>query len=306
VSTEPDGGDGPIAAVVVTYESAGSLEACLASLAGAAPRRGVRTIVVDNASRDASVAIAGRHLPAADIVHLTANRGFAAGVNAGLATASEPWIAVVNPDVEVPAGGLDALADVLVAHPRAALASPRMTDARGGLERSVGPFPTPRREWAHSWLLDHAGVQGRFGRLPATCATVDWASGCAWLLRAGAVRDVGQLDEEYFMYFEDVDYCRRLHDAGWDVMHVPDVRWTHALGKGSSMTGTQPADGGLAALRYFRKFHPAVPEARVRAWLVRGWRLRLAWRRARALLGDPRSASIARRYAIAIEQVRAR
>jgi GT2 family glycosyltransferase len=295
---------GPIVAIVVTYESSVTLERCLRSILASASRRGVRVLVVDNGSTDGTVAIASGLIGPTSVIRLPANRGFGAGVNAGLAAAgTAALVAVVNPDVEIPPDGLDQLADELDRRPGAGIAGPSTVDAGGRRERTVGPFPTPEREWAHSWLLDHLGWPGRFAPSPAVTAEVDWVSGCAWLLRADAVRAVGPLDEAYFMYFEDVDYCRRLHDAGWSVLHVPGVRWTHGLGLGSRLTGAQPADGGPAALRYFRKFHPAVPEARMRALLLRGWRLRLVLRRVRAALGDARSRDVARRYEVAIDRL---
>lgn len=297
---------GPIAAIVVSYESSAVLERCLTALARSAPRRGVQPIVVDNASSDGSADLAERILGPGGVIRLNGNRGFAAGVNAGFAATDAHWLAVVNPDVEVPPGGLDALVDELERHPRAALAGPLTVDAEGVPERTVGHFPSPAREWAHSWLLDHVGWPGRFAPLPATTRPVDWVSGCCWVLRGDAVREVGPLDESYFMYFEDVDYCRRLHDAGRDVLFVPSVRWMHGRGRGSRVTAALPADGGRAALRYFHKFHPSLPQARASAWLLRGWRLRMRWRLLRARLGDARSAEVARRYAVAINQVRAR
>jgi N-acetylglucosaminyl-diphospho-decaprenol L-rhamnosyltransferase len=295
--------DGPIGAVVVAFDSVGTLPRCLAALSAAAPRRGLEIRVVDNASTDASAALAEATLGPGSVIRLPTNRGFAAGANAGISALDTPWIAVLNPDVEVSPEGLERLADALVRHPRAGLAGPRAVGGDGHPERTVGPFPTPAREWAHSWLLDHVGWPGRFAPQPLATRAVDWVSGCAWLLRAEAARAVGSLDEAYFMYFEDVDYCRRLHEAGWEVIYVPEVTWTHGQGMGSSKTGLQPADGGPAALRYFAKFHPELPQDRVRALLLRGWRLRLAWRRLRARLGDAHSAALARRFEIAIKRV---
>jgi GT2 family glycosyltransferase len=164
-------------------------------------------------------------------------------------------------------------------------------------------FPTPAREWAHSWLLDHLGWPGRWARLPRRTSSVDWVSGCAWLLRRAVYQAVGPLDEAYFMYAEDVDYCRRLHDAGWDVLAIPGVTWQHEVGSGSRSTNQLPADGGMAFVRYFAKFYPEVPEQHVRALLLRGWRLRLVWRRLRAGLGHAGSKAVARRYETAINQL---
>lgn len=295
-----------ITAVVVTYESLAVLERGLATLRASAPRRGVRIVVVDNASRDGTADRAAAILGDDEVVRLTDNRGFAAGVNAGFSAATTPFVAVVNPDVEVPAGGLDALVEVLERHPEAGLVGPAVFTDAGAVEATVGAFPTPEREWAHSWLLDRLGWPGRFVAAPARTAAVEWVSGCAWLVRAEAARAAGPLDEAYFMYYEDVDWCRRLHDAGWLVLHAPEVRWRHGVGRGSSATGTLPADGGRAALRYFTKYHPELGETRARAMLVRGWRLRWVWRRLLAALGHARSAAVARRYRIAIEQVATR
>jgi N-acetylglucosaminyl-diphospho-decaprenol L-rhamnosyltransferase len=294
---------GPVAIIVVTYESAAVIGHCIETLRGGAPRRGVDIRIVDNASTDGSAALAESLLGASQVIRLGTNRGFAAGVNMGLAAVDAPWVAVVNPDVQVPAGGLDRLADELERHPRAGLAAPRVVGAGGRAERSVGLFPTPGREWAHSWLLDHVGWPGRWARLPGSVASVDWVSGCAWLLRADAVRAVGPLDEGYFMYCEDVDYCRRLHDAGWSVLAVPEIQWVHDVGTGSRATGLVAADGGTSLLRYFAKFHPELSASRARTMLVRGWKLRRAWRRLRARLGDESSLAVARRYEIAIAQV---
>jgi GT2 family glycosyltransferase len=292
---------GPITVVVVTYESSAVIAECLASLGGAAPRRGVTACVVDNASTDGSADLAARATGAPRVIRMERNGGFAAGVNAGLRAATTRWIAVLNPDTVVPPGALDRLADVLERHPRAALVGPRVRDAARRAEATVGYLPTVARERAHAYLLDKAlGLQGRRARFPARTRGVEWVSGCAWLLRAEAVQAVGLLDEGYFMYYEDVDYCRRLRDAGWQVLATPEVEIYHGVGHGSRVTRSLPVDGGAALLRYFSKFHPGPAERRARRVLERGWRLRRAWRRALARLGDADSAAIAERFDAAL------
>lgn len=293
---------GPIAALVVTHDSAAVVERCLISLREAAPRRGLEIRVVDNASRDDGPERAARLIGAERVLRLPSNRGFAAGVNAGLEAVPAPWRAVLNPDTVVAPGALDALADLLEARPRAALVAPRMRGEDGRVEATTGRFPTLARERAHTWLLDRLlGLEGRGMRFPNRTEPVDWVSGCAWLLRTDAYEAVGPLDEDYFMYYEDVDYGRRLHDAGWEVLATPEVELVHAIGQGSSGTSRIPAEGGAALVRYFGKFHPEVAPADVRALLANGWRLRLAWRRLRKALGDRASARVARRYELALE-----
>jgi GT2 family glycosyltransferase len=288
-------------AVVVTHESAAVIDPCLASLAAAAPRRGLEIVVADNASGDGSADLAAARIGADRVRRLPVNRGFAAGVNAACAGYEGPWIAVINPDVIAGPGALDALADMLERHPRAGVAGPRVRDERGAVERTVGRFPTLARERAHALFLDRlAGAEGRHAPFPARTAEVEWVSGCAWLLRADAARVVGPLDEGYFMYLEDVDYCRRLRAAGWSVLASPEIEVRHARGRGSSATGMLPADGGTALLRYFEKFHPEVPPAVVGEVLARGWRLRRLLHRALAGLGSRRSLLLATRYHAAL------
>lgn len=290
-----------VTAVVVTCESAGVLEACLNTLAAAAPERGITILVVDNASTDGSADLAARRLGEAAVLRMQENRGFAAGVNEVLRGFAGRWLALINPDILVPTGALDRLADALEAWPRSGLAGPRIGTPGGGTERSAGFFPTLARERAHALFLDRlAAREGRLAHVPDRAGPVDWLSGCAWLLRGEAVREVGPLDESYFMYFEDVDYCRRLRNAGWDVVAVPEVEMVHGGGAGSARSSELPADGGDTLLRYFRKFHPEVPEAAVLAELRRGWRIRRVWHLAWALLGNTRSAMVARRYAQAL------
>jgi hypothetical protein len=146
------------------------------------------------------------------------------------------------------------------------------------------------------------GVEGRRAAAPSGCASVDWVSGCAWLLRAEAVREVGPLDETYFMYYEDVDFCHRLHQAQWDVIACSEPVVFHTVGRGSSATSAIPADGGVAPLHYFEKFTDPAATRAARRWLRLGWGLRLAWRTGRVALGHAASRREAQRYRLALER----
>jgi hypothetical protein len=295
---------GPIEVAVVTHDSAHVLAAGLRSILAAAPQRGVRVWVVDNASRDGSAGLAASLVGDAQVIRCAENRGYAAGVNRALERARSPWFAVLNPDVELPPGALDRLAGLLAAHPRAALVAPRVRDEQGRPEGSVGPFATLRRERAHAFYLEYFfGVPGRRGAFPNSTAPVDWASGCAWLLRLAAARAVGALDEEYFMYWEDMDYCRRIWSAGWEVLATPEVEVRHLLGRGSARTALLPADGGAGIVRYFRKFHPEVDIDHLKAVVTAGWRLRRWSHVVRAALGREGSRTWVKRFDLALDQM---
>ena len=302
---------GPVSVVVVSFESGAVLDRCLASLPAAAPRRGVAAWVADNASSDDSVGIALRHLPADRVLRLSENRGFAAGVNAALGRVSgqpmTPWIAIVNPDTIVPPGTLDTLCDVLERHPRAGLAAPHVVRPDGRPEASVGRFPTPRRERNHALKLDRVpGPEGRTCPFPHAPTPVDWVSGCAWLLRVEAILDTGPLDEGFFMYYDDVDYCRRLWSAGWEVLATPEAEVIHAGGEGSRATPLLPAEGGRSPLRYFSKHLTRDEEACARRWLERGWRLRALAHGLRGIFGHSTSIRQAARYRLALDRVSGR
>lgn len=294
-----------LTAVVVSYLSAHVLDRCLASLEGAAPRRGTHIIVVDNASHDGSADIARQRLGAGQVICLQKNRGFAAGVNAVARDFRGRALALINPDVEMPPGSLDALADVLDAHPGAGLVAPRVVSNAGAVEHTVGYFPTLRRAWQQALGL-HAlpGIVGRVARFPSRTAPVDWVSGCAWLVRGDAMRAVGPLCEDYFMYWEDVDYCRLLHEGGWDVLATPDVCVVHTAGTGSAETEMLPADGGLGLSRYFARFHPDVSQSAVRRMMIASATLRRTGHAWRARGGNSRSAMLARRYALTLDLLR--
>jgi GT2 family glycosyltransferase len=303
---------GPVSVIVVSFESASVLARCLVSLQSAAPKRGLDLWVVDNASSDDSASIAARHMTGDRVLRLAENRGFAAGVNAGLVKARGPWIAIVNPDTIVPPGTFDTLADLLERHPRAGLVAPRVIRPDGRPEASAGRFPTPVRERNHALKLDRIrGLQGRTCQFPTGTGPVDWASGCAWLLRAEAVRETGPLDEDFFMYFEDVDYCRRLWATGWQVLATADAELTHATGQGSLATATIAAEGAMgrgvvAPLRYFSKHLATTDAVRAARWLVRGWRLRALAHTVCGWLGRERSVRDAARYRLALARVRPR
>jgi len=295
----------PISAVIVSFESSEVLGSCLEALPAAGARHGVEAWVIDNASTDDSVAVARRYLPAERVIQLPVNRGFSAGVNTGLARSTGRMVAVLNPDTVASPGSLDTLADLLARTPRAGLVAPLVVDPSGTPEASVGLFPTPARERNHALKLDKlTRAPGRTCPFPDQTGPVDWASGCAWLLRSEAVREVGPLDERFFMYFDDVDYCRRMWSSGWQVLATRTAQVEHRAGHGSSATGALAAEGGMSPTRYFEKHFTAREAERARRWLMRGWQLRAMAHQVANWFGRPDAAARAARYRQALARTR--
>jgi N-acetylglucosaminyl-diphospho-decaprenol L-rhamnosyltransferase len=218
--------------VVVSYNSRRKLRGCLEPLLGAEE---LNLIVADNASRDGSLdAVAD--LPVTALA-LPRNGGFAHGCNAGIAAGSAPYFLLLNPDAEITPEAIRTLADVLAAGKRIGAAAPRLVADDGSLEFSQRRFPRLRSTYAQALFLHRVFPRAQWvdelERDPAAyeqTGSPEWVSGACVLLRRSAVEAIGGLDDAFFMYCEDIDLCRRLRDAGYDIRFVPEAVVTHEGG----------------------------------------------------------------------------
>jgi len=219
-------------------------------------------VVSDNGSRDRSVDEVRRlYGDRVAIIENGENLGFAAGVNRALAQTYAPFAFLLNPDATLHAGALRALVDFMIAHPRCAVAGPKIFEANGRVAESCGEFDT----WVSAFLRSSA-----WGEVPmlfrfANGATlrgwnydtqrrVDLLIGAALLLRRAALDDVGVFDERYFMYHEEVDLAKRLAAAGYESWFVPQAQATH-IGQGSSGGRNVERYKQRSRRRYWVKHH---------------------------------------------------
>lgn len=268
-----------ILVVIVNYRGAGLVIDCLGSLEPeVASRPGTRVVVTDNASGDDSVAvlesaIRDRGWSAwAEVRPLGRNGGFAFGNNAAIGPALESatpprFLWLLNPDTVVRPGALAALADFLEARPEVGLAGSRLEEPDGTPQRSAFRFPSVLGELEAGLRLGLATrLLARWASAPpvpeAGCR-VDWVAGASLMVRREVFEAVGLLDEAYFMYYEEVDFCLRAARAGWPCWYVPGSRVVHLVGQSSGVTGLEPvrkrrpAYWFQARRRYFRKNHGA-------------------------------------------------
>lgn len=239
--------------VVVSYNSRLKLRGCLEPLVGAAD---LHLVVADNASPDGSLeAVAG--LPVTTIA-LPYNGGFAHGCNAGIAAGSAPYVLLLNPDTEIRPEAIRRLVDAM-ADERVAAAAPRIVAEDGSLEFSQRRFPRLRSTYAQALFLHRVFPRAewvdeieRDVRAYEQPGSPEWASGACLLLRRSAVEEIGGLDDGFFMYCEDIDLCRRLRDAGYDIRFAPGAVVTHEGGASAPRASLLPV---LAAsrLRYAQK-----------------------------------------------------
>jgi len=243
--------------IIVSYNARADLERCLHSLRAAPPSMPHRIIVVDNASTDGSVQAVRSGWPDVEVLDMGRNAGFAAANNAGIRAGRGELILLLNSDTIVPAGAIDALAARLLAEPDVAAAGPRLVDGEGRAEWSFGRMLTPGRELGRMTL--HAlytrrvpGVTAVVERATRRESYPDWVTGACLLVRRAAAEQAGLLDERYFMYEEDVDFCAALRAGGGRILFAPAVEVVHLGGRSAR---SAPAATRLAYHRSHAAFY---------------------------------------------------
>lgn len=221
-----------VAVSIVNHNNRELLLACLASLADDPGRRSaIEVVVLDNASEDGSADAVRERFPDVRVLAQPFRAGFGANHNAVIRATESRHVLILNEDTIVEPGTVDRLAAELDARPSAGAVAPRIVFPDGRRQASAWRFPSPLGCAVQAVTLGQAGVDQSAGDAPRR---VDWATGCALLVRRAALQRVGTFDEGFFMYVEETDLCRRLADGGWDVHLVPDVRVQHHLKQSTS------------------------------------------------------------------------
>ncbi len=239
--------------VIVSFNTRADLERCLDSLRSAPPATSHEIIVVDNGSSDGSPA-AARRWTNVRVVENPANVGFAAANNIGIAAARGDLLLLLNSDTIVPAGAIDRLVAEFERDPAVAVVGPRLVDGNGRAELSFGRMISPLNEWRQKRLQrDDAAVE----RATRQRTYPDWVSGACLLVRRTDADAVGLLDERFFMYTEDVDFCASIRARGRRVLFAPEVEVVHLRGR-SAAAAPQATNQAYrrSQLAFYRKHHP--------------------------------------------------
>jgi N-acetylglucosaminyl-diphospho-decaprenol L-rhamnosyltransferase len=224
--------------VIVSYNGRQLLQACLDSLAAEAKSLAVRVIVVDNDSRDGTSTMVRERYPLVDLIPSGGNLGFARAANIGLRLTTSDNLLVLNPDTEVPAGALTSCIAALEARPHVGILGCKLVKADGTLDHACKRgFPTPLSALAYLSGISRRRPRSRaLGGYTAAHLSdddvgfVDAVNGAFMLLRRSALEEVGLLDEAYWMYGEDLDWCYRFWEKGWAVLYWPRVTVLHVKG----------------------------------------------------------------------------
>lgn len=257
--------------IIVSFNTREVLRKCLTSLKTATGKHKIEIIVVDNASKDQSAEMVKTDFPNVRLLHSKTNLGFAAANNWAFTVATGRYWILLNPDAEMQYDALDHAFRFMLDHPRAAMAGAKLTAPDGTTQPSARQFPSLLNEIlvlsGMAAKFPHSKFFGRFDRTWAnenTPAQVDWVPGAFAIMRPEAIKQVGHFDERFFLYYEEVDLCRRLKDRKWQIWYQPNIVIQHIGGESSktvekaeiSTSGSQLVLWRMrSALLYYRKHH---------------------------------------------------
>jgi len=261
--------------VVLSWNTRELLCRCLQSLAAQEHGVALETIVVDNASRDGSADRVARDFPQVRLLRNGVNEGYARANNQGARTATAPLLMLLNSDTEVRPGALRTLVDFLERFPGYGACAPRLVNPDGSVQRACMRFPT----LAAGFLYD-SWFERRFGRSRAVRryfmeefdhlgdADVDQPPGACFVVRRELWERLGGLDERLYLFFNDVDLCRRIRALGSRIRYVARAEVMHHGGKSTSQYRDFTGEWIVNRVRYYRKHHGLLGALTVKAWVV--------------------------------------
>ena len=296
-----------VSVVVVSWNTSRRLERCLAAVGPAARQASVEIIVVDNGSTDGSQAMVAERFPHVRLVQNRDNQGYGRAANVGVREGRGRYALILNSDCEPAPGALAAMAERLDRDPAVGGVFCKLLNPDGSLQPSVhGRFPSPwamlgdlfgwsslrhavyRRPRLHRWLLRGTLRLHEFER------DVEWGGGACLLVRRSAFDAVGGFDERFFMYYEDLDLCHRLRDAGHRLLYTPAATAVHHWGESTAQAPERMlVESCRSRTQYFETYFPgwggelsrwsAQAELRLRTVLLAG--AALMWPGCRDRLG---------------------
>lgn len=260
--------------IIVNYRSKGLVKTCLKGIYQAHIQRSFEIIVVDNASHDGCVEMVHEFYPGVKTIAAKENLGLAFGNNLGIRASRGAYLLIINPDIAVFEGMVEKMIEYLEKNSHVALLGPKLINPDQTVQSSIYRFPTPvvplyrrtplgRLPWAKTILSEYV-LAGRDRNVPRP---VDWVLGACMLIQRQAYEVIGDMDERFFLYFEDVDWCRRFWSAGYEVHYFPGASLVHyhrrlsaeypgLSGVLTRATRIHITSGIKYYLKYFRVPHP--------------------------------------------------
>ena len=230
--------------IIVSWNVRELIERCLSSIFEHVKNSEYEIIVIDNASVDGSASMIAEKFPAVKLIANPDNKGFGAACNQGIAQATGDTIFLMNPDSQLEDGTLEALVAYMDTHADVGVCAPQIRNADGSIQQSVRRFPAPL-----SQILVLLKLRRFASRIPPLRKyfaldfdyakdeqEIDQPMGAALFMRARVLREVGVFDERFYLWFDEVDLCKRIRDAGWKIIYCAHAQVTHQAGKSFAQT----------------------------------------------------------------------
>ncbi|MFN2243251.1 MAG: glycosyltransferase family 2 protein, partial [Anaerolineae bacterium] len=257
----------------------------------------VEILVVDNASTDGSAEIVRQQFPQVHLIANKENRGFTAANNQGLARSQGRYLLLLNPDTETVGDALVTMLRYVEANAEVGALGPKLVNPDGSIQSSRRRFPTFATALVESTVMQEWWQDNRVLRRYYMADTpdnaiqrVDWVVGACLLVRRQTYEQVGGLDEGFFMYSEELDWCRRIKAAGWEIVYLPTAAVIHHEGKSSEqVVPARHVYFQSSKVRYFRKHHGAFQAEALRWFLLVTYAYQMAREALKWLVGHKRA-----------------
>jgi GT2 family glycosyltransferase len=263
-----------VSIIILNYKSKGLVRQCVKTIRLCAPKTSYEVIVVDNDSGDGVGAMLASQYPEVRFIQSPKNVGYAAGNNLGLRAARGRYLVIMNPDITMRPGSLDAMVAFMDSHADVGIMGPKLVHPDESIDVScyrfpgyaipiyrrtpLGKLPAGRRAVSRYLMSEYDRKGDR---------DVDWLLGAVLMVRRSAIEKVGLLDERYFLYFEDTDWCRRFWQAGWRVVYFTGAKMVHyherLSAQGSWLVSPFRKSTRIhisSCIKYFMKWGTAVSE----------------------------------------------
>jgi GT2 family glycosyltransferase len=248
--------------VILCWNDLKVITNCLRSIYGGTHSTEFEIIVSDNGSTDGSIEFLRENFPQIRVIENGANLRFSKGNNVGIRASDGEYVLILNPDTIIHEGSLDRWMEFADRHPEAGGFGCRVLNADGSYQGCARPFPSVWREWVAALYLRPLGhlsdvfISDKYVRWRGdTERQIDWQAGCCLLVRTELLKRLGGFDEQFYYYYEDLDLCHRIWDAGYPIVYTPEVIITHLVGQSvKSFRIAFELDKYRNRYRYFYKY----------------------------------------------------
>ncbi|MCA9890099.1 MAG: glycosyltransferase family 2 protein [Anaerolineae bacterium] len=290
-----------VSIIIVSWNVEDLLQDCLDSIKSsglklAGPDANAEIIIVDSASHDGTVDIILEKYPEIILLPQDENIGFVKGNNIGLGTAKGQYLFLLNPDTEIIGDAIQKMAAYMDENPQVGIVGPRTLNSDGTTQSTRRRFPTKALAFFEStWLQPYApkSMLANFyleEKDDHATFAVDWVQGSAMMVRREVYDAIGGLDEAYIMYSEELDWCHRAKDAGWNVVYLGSASIVHHGGKSSEQAGSwKHIHFQKSKLRYFEKYHGKLFAGVLRQFLRLNYYWQILIESVKSLLGHKRT-----------------